>query len=262
MKILFKGSLKSLVTVILSFFVIIYCIGGGIFLEDDITSSELFRKRDIFNPVFDTRKTFSVFFKNILTPGMRNIMVDLLLIEVHDLWHQRRWYRISEYLEIVTMLQPEWLEGWELGSWHMAYNVTYQIIESPFLSQPQKDKEVAWWFDRSTRMLKSGIVLNSDNYRLYFYLGWTYYHRMRDYDNAIKYFTKASRFTDHDNRAERFIAYSYEKGGNPEKALEILTDLRQDTAYHNNVPWVLRVLDLNIERIQQKTGKNDLRHNQ
>ena len=100
-------------------------------LEDEILASKLWQKRGVFSPTFDIRKTFSIFFQDILTPGIRNVMVDLLLIEVHDLWHQKRWYRIPEYFEMVTVLQPEWIEGWEIGSWHMAYNIPKRGKEAP-----------------------------------------------------------------------------------------------------------------------------------
>ena len=162
---------------------------------------------------------------------------------------------MPEYLDMVTILEPEWIEGWELGAWHMAYNVTYQIKDSPFLSEKDKEKEINWWLDRAVRMLKSGIIINSDTFRLYFYLSWIYFHRIHDYDNAIKYANQAKMLPDHISFVERLVAYSYEKKGNVKKALEILKELRKDENYHHNDQYIINVLDKNIKRLENKEKK-------
>jgi tetratricopeptide (TPR) repeat protein len=244
--------IRKTAAVAVSCFAVAYAIILGNILESHVMMSPYWQKRDISSPVFDARKTFSLFFSNILTPGMRNLMADLMLIEVHEMWEQRRWYRIPEYLEAVTMLQPEWLEGWEMGSWHMAYNVTWHISDAPFLSPQKKQEEISQWLDRAFRMIKSGIILNSDTYELYFQTGWMYYHRLGDYDNAIKYFRQAQRLPDHIDNVERFIAYSYRKKGEPGKAMDILKALRADESYHHNDPVLINILDQNIERCRKE----------
>ena len=103
-------------------------------------------------------------------------------------------------------------------------------------------------------MLKSGIILNSDTFRLYFQLAWTYYHRMQDYDNAIKYCNQAIALPDHIPFVERLIAYSYEKKGYPVKALEILKKLRKDENYHKNNKYTILTLDNNIMRLEKKVN--------
>ena len=224
------------------------------YLEDSIYSSKFFSKRYLYTPVFSIRKTFSVLFKNVLTPGLRNVMVDLLLVKVHDYWHQTRWYRIPEIFETIMILQPEWEDGWVIGAWHMAYNVTFEIEKSPFLNKETKKKEINWWINRSIKFLRSGLILNPDSPKIYFYIGWIYYHKIENYKVAIKYFKKTTKLKGHNKDAERLIAYSYEKLGYPKKALEILKALRQDKNYCDDDKYIIKALDFNIKRLKEKVG--------
>ena len=251
---IFHKKIFSSIKVIVSVFLIFYLLLAASVFENEILASKTWRKKIIFSPVFDMRQTFSVFFQNIMTSGMRNIMADLLLIQVHDLWHQGRWYRIPANMEMITMLHPYLLEFFVMGSWHMAYNVTTEILRTPFLSDEQKKKDIFWWEQRALNMLRSGIILNSDRHELYFQLAWTYYHRMHDYDNAIIYYRRAQRFPDHYDYVERHIAYSYEKKGQVKKALVLMRELRKDESYHHNEDWLINILDKNIKRMERKVA--------
>ena len=102
------------------------------------------------------------------------------------------------------------------------------------------------------RMLKSGIILNNDTYRLFFQLGWVYYHKARNYDDAINFFIRAKKFDEHIPYADRFIAYSYEKKGDNQKALEILQNLLDDKEYHLNDKALINIIKKGIKRIKRK----------
>jgi tetratricopeptide (TPR) repeat protein len=235
-----------------SIFAAFYLMLAGIMMEDDILHSEMWTKKGIYSPVFDAKKVMSVFFQNILAPSVRQIMADMLMIKTHDAWHEGLWYRIPEYLDMGTTLQPDWVDGWSMGAWHMAYNVTYEVLQSAFLSPAAKKEEYSWWIERATLFLKRGISFNYDRYDLYFELGWTYYHKIKNYDMAIRYYQQADKFPYHPEYIERLIAYSYEKKGDRKKALEILKELRLNKKYHKNNPGVISILDGNIKRIEKE----------
>lgn len=252
MRIFSSKTASGILVPVVSIFVSLYLILAGIVMEDNILHSEMWTKKGIYSPVFDAKKVLSVFFQNILAPGVRQIMADMLMIKTHDAWEAGRWYRIPEYLEMVTTLQPEWVEGWSMGAWHMAYNVTYEVLQSTFLSPDAQKEEYRWWIERATLFLKRGISFNYDKYNLYFDLGWTYYHKIKNYDQAIRYYQKAVRFPVHPDYIERLIAYSYEKKGDRKKALEILRGLRLNEKYHKNDPATINILYGNIKRIEKE----------
>jgi tetratricopeptide (TPR) repeat protein len=236
-----------------SIFVSLYLMLAGTVMEDDILHSEIWTKKGIYSPVFDAKKVLSVFFQNIMAPSVRQIIADMFMIKTHDAWHEGRWYRIPEYLEMVTTMQPEWVDGWTMGAWHMAYNVTYEVLQSAFLSPAAQKEEYQWWIDRATLFLKRGISFNYDKYDLYFELGWTYYNKIKNYDQAIKYYQQAARFPYHPEYIERLIAYSYEKKGDRKKALELLKNLRLNGRYHKNDPAIISILNGNIKRIEKES---------
>ena len=253
-KFQYSEDFKNIIKIIIIFSLIIYMLIANVYLEDSLKEDTPFRKRFSYSPVFDFRKTFSLIFKNILTPGLRNVMVDLLLVKAHAYWHQTRWYRIPEVFEAVTILQPEWSDGWVIGAWHMAYNVTFEILQSKIYTKQEKIKKIKWWENKSIKFLKSGLIINPNDPKIYFYLGWINYHKLKKYRMAIVYFNKTIKLKDHNKDAERLIAYSYEKLGFPKKALDILIRLRQDKNYYDDNEYIIKALDHNIYRLKLKLG--------
>ena len=72
--------------------------------------------------------------------------------------------------------------------------------------------EMIYWYRNGISFLKKGIAYNPDRYDLYFELGWTYYHKGRDYPNAVRYLEKAIKFP-HPEYVDDVLAHAYEKNG-------------------------------------------------
>ncbi len=146
------------------------------------------------------------FVTNFVIGGFRGIAVDIIWIKIDDMWHHGKWFEIIPLLRAATWLQPHFLEAWELGAWHMAYNL-YVYAEG----MPDREK----YIEEGIRFLKEGLAKNRNVYDLWFNLGWIYYHKLKDYDKGIRYFRGAIRYK-HPSYIDRLIAHGYRKKGDIE----------------------------------------------
>ncbi|MCK5708406.1 MAG: hypothetical protein KAI43_12220 [Candidatus Aureabacteria bacterium] len=242
----------SLAQNIIFVFLVIYLMSAAVFIENDIVLSKLWRTSSLNSPIFNKRQAFIVISQSAFTPGLRSIMADFMHVKLHDAWHEGRWFRIIPYVESILILQPEWLDGWEIGAWHMSTNIPSAISGSPFLTKEDKKKEINIWMKKAENLLKSGCIINNDSYRLFFYLGWFYFFNIEDYDNAILYFEKAKKRPDHDWHVERLIAHTYKKKGEKKKALKMFRALLADESYHNNSETKMKSLKNNISSLEKE----------
>ncbi len=80
-------------------------------------------------------------------------------------------------------------------------------------------REQIFWYKSGIKFLKKGIAYNPDKYDLYFELGWTYYHKGRDYKNAVRYLERAIKFP-HPEYVDDVLAHAYEKNGQIDNAIK------------------------------------------
>lgn len=147
---------------------------------------------------------------NLVMSGFKGLAADLLWLNMETFWHSGQHYKMLPLLESVSWLQPRYITVWAVGGWHMAYNV-YAAVKDP--------KEKQFWYNNGVSFLKKGIVYNPDKYDLNFELGWTYYHKGKDYSNAVRYFERAVKFP-HPDYVDDVLAHAYEKNGQIKKAIE------------------------------------------
>ena len=131
-------------------------------------------------------------------------------------------------LRAITWLQPHFLEAWELGAWHMAYNLYAYADGMPHRQQ---------YIEQGIRFIKEGLARNRNVYDLWFNLGWIYYHKLNNYDEGMRYFSGATRFK-HPSYIDRLIAHAHRK------KLDIEAEYRQwqhcltvfkDDSYHISI---------------------------
>lgn len=144
--------------------------------------------------------------------GFREVAATMMWLKTHSMWHEgggTRWDALS-LMRMTTLLDPHWLEPWRITAWHCAYNLYVETDD------PEVQAEL---LDTAVNVLKEGISWNPDRYDLYFELGWTYFDKIRDYDEAARWLGAATRF-EHPEYIERLIAHAYERLPEPEKALQ------------------------------------------
>ncbi len=182
------------------------------------------------------------FVTNFVIGGFRGVAVDVLWLKLDKMWHSGKWFEIIPIIRAITWMQPHFLEAWELGAWHMAYNL-YVYAEG----MPGREKFIQMGID----FLKQGIARNRNVYDLWFNLGWIYYHKLQDYDSGIRYFRNAIRYK-HPSYIDRLIAHAYRKKGDIEseyKEWQRCLTVFPDDEYH------IDIVTKHLKRAEEKLIK-------
>ena len=162
---------------------------------------------------------FSLFF------GFRKVAANWLWIQVDRYWHRGDLYRMVALMKTCVLLDPNFIEAYQIGAWHMAYNATAKMADTPWALREWDEryqacvgeKERYYYF--AIDFLKDGIRKNPRNYKLYFDLGFAVYkQKMNDYANAVKYLAEAVRLP-HDRWVPRQLYICMELNGQYEEAI-------------------------------------------
>jgi tetratricopeptide (TPR) repeat protein len=113
-------------------------------------------------------------------------------------------------MRLVTLLDPHWLEPWRITAWHLAYNL-YVETDDPELQSK--------YLQMGVDCLKEGVSWNPDRYDLYVELGWTYFDKVEDFEEAAKWF-EASKFYPHPAYVDRLVGHAYERMPDVPRALD------------------------------------------
>lgn len=163
---------------------------------------------------------FNLFF------GFRKIAASLIWLEVDRYWHQGLLYRMVPLMRTCVTLDPNFVEAYLIGAWHLAYNATAKLIDTPQHLKKWNPKYKACVGEKETfyylgiDFLKKGIRHNPRDYKLYFDLGFAIYkNKMNDYPNAVRYLTEAVRVP-HERWVRRQLYICQELNGQYEEALQ------------------------------------------
>ena len=176
---------------------------------------------------------FNLFF------GFRKVAANFIWIQVDRYWHQGENYRMIALMKTCTTLDPHFVEAYLIGAWHLSYNVTAKMMDTPW---PQRKWDARYgacvgekerYYHVAINFLKDGIRNNPRNYKLYFDLGFSIYkQKLKDYPNAVKYLSEAIR-QPHDRWVPRQLFICQELNGQYAEALAGWEDYAQrfkDTA--------------------------------
>jgi hypothetical protein len=119
--------------------------------------------------------------------GFREVAASMLWMKTDSLWDKGEGTQVEALwtMRLTTLLDPHWLEPWRITGWHLAYNM---FVET------DKPEEKAKFLQMGVDSLKEGVSWNPDRYDLYFELGWTYFDKVRDYENAVKWLQASIEF--------------------------------------------------------------------
>jgi len=157
--------------------------------------------------------------------GFRKIAANFVWLQVDKYYHQGMMHRMVPLMNTCVALDPHFVDAYLLGAWHLAYNATAHMIDTP---EPLKkwypkykarlgDKELYYYM--GIDFLKDGIFKNPRNYKLYFDLGFGIYKtKLQDYANAVLYLSEAIRHR-HDKWVPRQLYQCLELNGQYEEAL-------------------------------------------
>ena len=161
-----------------------------------------------------------------LLAGFRGVVADFIWIQGHQYWETKQWLRQYRALDTVVMLQPQSVLFWDMGSWHLGWNIAYAERISPDnVTQAQGIQRERIWHERAEAFLKRGIENIPNRYELYFKLGWLYHMKFHDHCRAEKYFGKAASFPSAPPFIGRMYARAKEGCGEVKEAYEYWRDL-------------------------------------
>jgi len=161
---------------------------------------------------------------SLVLGGFRGLAADLLWLQVETLFHSGQMYKMLPIFKAVTFLQPNFITPWAVGGWHLAYNISVMA---------KTEEEKKRWIQAGLDFLKEGISYNPERYDLYFELGWTYYHKVKNYAETVKYLELACKFP-RPEYVDDVLAHAYEKNGQIDKALAKWREIaKTDSPFRN-----------------------------
>jgi tetratricopeptide (TPR) repeat protein len=157
--------------------------------------------------------------------GFRKMAANLLWLQVDKYWHKGWLFRMIPLMKTTVTLDPHFIDAFLLGAWHLSYNATASLPDTP---EPQKEYVARWQarvgpkerlYYQAIDFLKDGIRKNPRNYKLYFDLGYAIYElKLDDHANAVHYLSEAIRYK-HDKWVPRQLYIALQKNGQFEEAL-------------------------------------------
>jgi len=151
--------------------------------------------------------------------SFRGVAANFLWLKMLRLWDMGRAAKLGstgdteDVMRTVTLLDPHWLEPWVFSGWHYAYNLSYEA-EAAGNTRLQ-----GRYVEAGINYLREGVSYNPGTYELYFELGWTYFDKLKDYQEAAKWARAALSFP-HPDYIPRQIAHGYERIPEIPKALD------------------------------------------
>lgn len=184
-----------------------------------------------------------------LLAGFRGVVADFVWIEGHDYWESRQWLRQYRSLETAVLLQPQSVLFWDMGAWHMAWNIGYaEQIATNNVTQAQGLKRAQVWHELAEAFLLRGIENIPNRYDLYFKLAYLYEQKFKDDCRAAQYYGKAAAFPSAPSYVVRIYAHSLEKCGDLKGAYGVWLNLW--TQDHSKVNQAWNLVERELKRLE------------
>ena len=248
----------------IKFLVAILLFGTGLILlplEKSVRAERTRLKYQGTHVTFEVREAIGQNLAIALLAGLRGVVADFLWIQSHDFWEKKEWLRQYRNIEIVVTLQPQSVLFWDLGQWHMAWNIGYGARSDPKnRTEAEGIKREREWHEKARVFLERGIENIPNRYDLYFTLGWLYYETLRQdcdvrpcqeaFCKAAQYFRKAVSFPDVPQFVPRIYARALEQCGDLGAAYNEWRRLWfQD---HSQVEQAWNIIEREIRQLEDK----------
>ncbi len=127
-----------------------------------------------------------------LLAGFRGVVADFVWIQSQGYFEKREWLRQYRNMEAASLLQPFSTFFWNIGAWHMAWNIGYAVSVDPanFTKAEGIKRQHEWW-NKARDFLQRGIENVPSRPDLYYAMGWLYWEKYKDPCNAQTYFHEA-----------------------------------------------------------------------
>jgi hypothetical protein len=184
-----------------------------------------------------------------LLAGFRGVVADFVWIQNHHYWEQKEWLRMVRNMELATTLQPQSIQFWDTGAWHMAWNIGYAVRSDPGnRTQAIGITRERQWHERAREFLQRGIENVPQRYNLYFALGWLYQQKFKDECRAAFWYGQAAGYPDAPTYVARLHARAVEKCGDPLAAYELWKAMSRGDPNTPHQMW--NVIERELRRLE------------
>ena len=191
--------------------------------------------------------------------GFRKMAANLLWLEADKYWHAGEYYKMLPVMHTTVKLDPNFIDAYLIGAWHLAYNATYDLPNTPPELRRWNPKFKARvgtkesFYHEAILFLLDGISKNPTSYKLYFDLGFAIYsEKMHDLPNAIKYLSMAHR-QPHDSWVPRMLYRAMMQNGQYDESLAGYQRYREWALNQGrSVETVDRFIEYNKAYIQER----------
>ena len=176
--------------------------------------------------------------------GLRSTVADLLWIRAHIAWQSVEWGRMKYLFDVVTALQPQRVNFWDMAAWHMAWNASVAAERDETVPEFQRLKNKEDYHKLGEDFLLRGISANPDSWELYDRLGGLYRDKFRDHYKAHLAYKEAALRPDRLEYVDRFAVYELaDSPGHEKEAYEQLLAL-YNRGKQEWLPTLLKKLQL------------------
>lgn len=141
--------------------------------------------------------------------GFRQVIAGLLWVRTDSFFHSGNYDAILPMIRLITWLDPNWLDVYATGAWHMTYNFTD--------TDQRSDRR---YLPSGIALLNEGIANNSTVYDPYKEKGWLNFDKIKDYEAAVEAYEAGSKTENADiTQVVHALAHSYERAGRIDEAI-------------------------------------------
>jgi hypothetical protein len=152
--------------------------------------------------------------------GFREMIAGILWVRADSFFETGNYDAILPIVRLVTWLDPNQIDVYATGMWHIGYNFT-----------DEKQRSDRRYLPSALSLGMEGSKTNSNTYELFFETGWLWYHKIDDsYPNAVKWFEDAQKRKDMDLIPARknVLGNAYLRNGQVQEALDFQFKLLDD----------------------------------
>lgn len=141
--------------------------------------------------------------------GFRQIIAGLLWVRSDSMFHSGNYDGILPLIRLITWLDPNWLDPYATGAWHLTYNFTD--------TDQRSDRR---YLPPGVALLNEGIANNSEIYDMYKEKGWLYFDKFKDYGRSAEAYADGLKHNPDITQVGHGLAHAYEREGEVDKAIQ------------------------------------------
>jgi tetratricopeptide (TPR) repeat protein len=139
--------------------------------------------------------------------GFRQVIAGMLWVRSDSLFHAGNYDGILPLIRLITWLDPNWLDPYSTGAWHLTYNFTD--------TDQRSDRR---YLPAGVALLNEGIANNPELYDMYKEKGWLYYDKFKDFAESAKAYAEGMKHNPDITQVAHALAHAYERSGQIDEA--------------------------------------------